>query len=135
VDVSAGSRTDVIPAAAPRILWKGPRGGEARLLVGSTGPDMLELWEWEMRPGERYEGSPHPAGTQELVHVTHGRLSLAVAAVSYVIGTGRSAIAFTDQAHAYACVGGRPVRFTMAVAEWHSQRASSRQPRRRRRRS
>ena len=34
------------------ILWRGPRGGTASLLAGSSGPDMLELWAWELRPGE-----------------------------------------------------------------------------------
>ncbi len=121
VDMAGGSRADVIAAAAPRTLWKGPRGGAARLLVGSRGPDMLELWAWELQPGERYEGAAHPAGTQELLHVTHGRLALMFGPVTYVVGTGRSATALTDRPHAYACAGTRPVRFTMVVAEWHTR--------------
>jgi transcriptional regulator with XRE-family HTH domain len=120
VDAAGGSRADVVPAAAPRVLWKGPKGGSATLLVGSTGPDMLELWAWELRPGERYDAVAHPAGTQELLHVMQGRLALVVEAATYVLGPGRSASASTDRPHAYACAGGRPVRFTMVVAERHS---------------
>lgn len=130
VDAAGGARADVVPAAAPRTLWTGPKGGHASLLVGSTGPDMLELWAWELRPGERYDAAAHPAGTQELLHVAHGRLELMFGHVSYVIAAGRSARAFTDRPHAYACVGARPVRFTMAVAEWHTPRAASRRARR-----
>ena len=117
VDAGGGSRSAVVPAAAPRVLWKGSKGGSATLLVGSTGPDMLELWTWELRPGERYDAVAHPAGTRELVHVTQGRLALIVDAETYVFAAGRSASASTDRPHAYACAGGRPVRFLMVVAE------------------
>ncbi|MGH9348330.1 MAG: helix-turn-helix domain-containing protein [Vicinamibacterales bacterium] len=125
VDAAGPARADVVPAAAPRTLWTGPKGGFASLLVGSTGPDMLELWTWELRPGERYDAPAHPPGTQELLHVERGRLALVFGRVSYVVDAGRSARAFTDRPHAYACAGARPVRFTMAVAEWHTSRATS----------
>jgi transcriptional regulator with XRE-family HTH domain len=121
VDASGSPRADVVPAAEPKTLWTGPKGGYAKLLVGSTGPDMLELWSWELRPGERHDGVPHPEGTQELVHVTQGRLELVFGPISYVVAAGRSARAFTDRPHAYACVGARPVRFMMGVAEWHAR--------------
>ena len=49
VDVVGSSRAAVVPAPPPRVLWKGPKGGSATLLVGSTGPDMLELWAWDLR--------------------------------------------------------------------------------------
>src|SRR5947207_6921865 len=55
VQVSGQHPAEVLPAAAPRLLWRGPKGGTATLLVGSTGPDMLELWWWDLRPGERYD--------------------------------------------------------------------------------
>jgi transcriptional regulator with XRE-family HTH domain len=120
VDATGPSRLDVVPAANPRTLWKGSRGGSATLLVGSSGPNMLELWTWELRPGERYDAVAHPAGTQELLHVASGKLELLVDSVSYVIPAGRAARALTDRPHAYACIGRRPVRFTMVVAEWHA---------------
>jgi DNA-binding XRE family transcriptional regulator/quercetin dioxygenase-like cupin family protein len=120
VDAAGSSHVGVVPAAGPRVLWKGPNGGSATLLVGSTGPDMLELWMWELRPGERYDAIAHPAGTQELLHVTHGRLAVTVDAVTYTIAAGRAASARTDRPHGYGCLGGRAVRFTMVVAERHS---------------
>lgn len=121
VQVAGQHPAEVMPAAAPRLLWRGPKGGTATLLVGSSGPDMLELWSWELRPGERYDAPAHPAGTQELIHVERGRLALAFGEVSYVVETGGSAVARTDRPHAYACDGKRPTRFTMVVAEWHSK--------------
>jgi transcriptional regulator with XRE-family HTH domain len=120
VDVVGSAPTAVVAAPPPRVLWKGPKGGSATLLVGSPGPDMLELWTWELRPGERYDAVAHPAGTRELLHVAQGRLALVIDATSFVIGAGRSASASTDRPHAYECVGGRPVRFTMVVLERHT---------------
>jgi quercetin dioxygenase-like cupin family protein len=81
---------------------------------------MLELWSWDMRPGERYDAIAHPAGTRELLHVTQGRLALSVDGVDYLIAAGHSASAETDRPHAYACAGGRPVRFLMVVMERHA---------------
>ena len=86
---------------------------------------MLELWSWEMQPGERYDAIAHPSGTQELLHVTHGRLALVVDGATHIIRTDRSATAFTDRPHSYACIGARTVRFTMVVAEWHAPRVNS----------
>jgi transcriptional regulator with XRE-family HTH domain len=120
VDAAPSSRQDVVLAAAPRELWKGKHGGRATLLVGSSGPDMLELWEWELRPRERYDAIAHPAGTLELVHVTAGKLALIFGSTTYLVPSGTAATAFTDRPHSYACVGARPVRFTMVVMEWHA---------------
>jgi len=121
VQASGQQPAEVLPAAAPRLLWRGPKGGTATLLVGSGGPDMLELWTWTLRAGERYEAAAHPDGTQELLHVEQGSLGLAFGDVRYVIPAGGSAVAHTDRPHAYAAEGRRPVRFTMVVAEWHSR--------------
>src|SRR3954452_3654231 len=122
VQASGEHPAEVLPAGAPRLLWRGPKGGSATLLVGSSGPDMLELWSWELRPGERYQAQAHPQGTEELLHVVRGRLALAFGDVSYVIDSGGSAVAHTDRPHAYACDGRTAVQFTMVVAEWHAPR-------------
>jgi transcriptional regulator with XRE-family HTH domain len=124
VQVSGQHPAEVLPASAPRLLWRGPKGGTATLLVGSSGPDMLELWTWELRPGERYDAPAHPSGTQELIHVVSGALTLAFGEVNYVIQQGGSAVAHTDRPHAYACDAKRATRFTMVVSEWHRGRAA-----------
>jgi transcriptional regulator with XRE-family HTH domain len=129
VQVSGQHPAEVLPAGAPRLLWRGPKGGSATLLVGSAGPDMLELWSWELRPGERYEAQAHPQGTEELIHVVRGRLALAFGEVSYIVESGGSAVAHTDRPHAYACEGKKPVAFTMVVAEWHAPRREARRSR------
>lgn len=107
----------IVAADAARILWTGPKGGSAALLVGSDGPDMLELWNWTLQPGERYEARPHSAGTLELVHVQQGAIALEVDGVAHVVAAGASAFARTDRPHAYACSGRRRAQFSMVVLE------------------
>ncbi len=119
--ISAGdaskSPVHVVAPDETRILWKGPNGGSAALLVGSDGPDMFELWNWTLQPGERYAARPHSAGTLELVHVLQGSLALEVDGVAHIVVTGASAFARTDRPHAYACSGRKRALFTMAVFE------------------
>jgi transcriptional regulator with XRE-family HTH domain len=123
VQVSAQHPAEVLPAGAPRLLWRGPKGGRATLLVGTSGPDMIELWTWELRPGERYDAPAHPAGTQELLHVERGSLALSFGEVRYVVPAGGSALASTDRPHAYLAEGRQAVHFTMVVAEPHGRSA------------
>mgnify|MGYP003694691229 CR=1 FL=1 len=110
VQLSGQHPAEVLPAAAPRLLWRGPKGGTATLLVGSAGPDMLELWSWELRPGERYDAPAHPQRHRGADSRQPGALALAFGEVNYVIAAGGSAVAHTDRPHAYACDGRKPVR-------------------------
>ncbi len=100
-----------------RSLWSGPSGGSALLLAGTPGHDMLEIWKWELMPGERFEASGHGAGTRELIHVDDGSLVLEVEGQSSVVASGSTAIALTDRPHIYRNSGNVPVRFTMVVHE------------------
>lgn len=114
---SERSPVRIVGPGGCRRLWTGAKDGSGSLLVGSNGPDMLELWAWEMHPGERFEAQAHSAGTQELIHVLEGTLALDVEGTSYVLEAGSSAHARTDRAHAYACADSRVTRFTMVVFE------------------
>lgn len=114
---SVPSRLRIVPPEGTRQLWHGPNGGSARLLVGSDGPDMLEQWIWTLFPGERFDGEAHTVGTQELIHVLEGALSIEVDGQVEVVSKGSSAHARTDTRHAYICEGSEPVQFIMAVWE------------------
>jgi transcriptional regulator with XRE-family HTH domain len=135
-DLVAGSEESASPvqlvaAGQSRRLWKGPRGGSATLLVGSEGPDMLELWSWALHPGERFEARAHSAGTLELIQVQQGVLALEVGSVVTRVPAGACARAHTDRPHAYACAGRAKVLFAMAVYEpgmARSPRAGRRKP-------
>jgi transcriptional regulator with XRE-family HTH domain len=100
-------------------LWTGQKGGSARLLAGTSGPNMIELWRWEMQPGETFESPGHSAGTYELLHVEQGQLKIAMNETEFLISAGSSAVARTDVAHQYANEGRSKLIFTMTVSEPH----------------
>ncbi len=87
------------------------------LLAGTSGPDMLELWQWRMLPGESFRSPGHPTDTYELLYVTEGELTLIVNNDPYQVAEGCSAVARTDAPHEYCNVSELPVVFTMTVYE------------------
>jgi transcriptional regulator with XRE-family HTH domain len=119
IDDDGAGRVRIVSDEKAPVLWRGPRGGVARLLIGSDGLGMFELWEWCLEPGERYEAHRHGAGTVELIHVREGVLSLEIAGAPHLVRAGSSALARTDCAHGYACYGRKKTRLTMAVTDPH----------------
>ncbi len=117
--VNVSSETAVHLVDAPEIptLWHGPLGGTARLLAGTTGPDMIELWQWEMAPGERFDSDGHTTGTVELFHVEQGILTIGIDGEQWQVKAGQSLVARTDVPHHYANSAETPLRFSMTVAE------------------
>ena len=119
VNVASEPQVHIIEEAAIPVLWHGEKGGSARLLAGTAGPDMIELWRWEMQPGETFSSPGHPAGTFELLHVEAGILTLKVEESVTQVVAGASAVAQTEAAHSYGNDGESVLRFTMTVAEFH----------------
>lgn len=117
VDVASKPSVHVIAEHEIPTLWTGEKGGSARLLAGTSGPDMVELWRWELFPGERFISPGHPQGTFELFHVEQGRLTLKIDEHEFVLLKGQSAVAKTDVPHQYANETKTKVIFTMTVAE------------------
>lgn len=119
VEVASKPPVHVIQEEDIPVLWVGEKGGSARLLAGTSGPDMVELWRWHMYPGEQFASPGHPVGTCELLHVEQGTLQLAVDKTTLMVPAGCSAIARTDFPHQYANDSHEELIFTMTVAELH----------------
>jgi transcriptional regulator with XRE-family HTH domain len=119
VNVASEPEVHILMPEQQPTLWRGDKGGTATLLVGTTGPDMIELWRWVMQPGEEFVSPGHPAGTFELFHVTQGALTLTLSGSQTLIKEGSSAVARTDMPHRYANETGEMLIFTMTVAELH----------------
>jgi len=117
VNVASSPAIHLIEQADIPVLWRGPAGGSASLLAGSSGPDMVELWRWEMQPGEVFTSPGHPQGTFELFHVEQGELQLRVGDALSSLRAGMAAVARTDGPHHYANQSDELLVFTMAVAE------------------
>lgn len=71
-------RVRVVDARAVAPLWTGEHGGEARLMLTTSGAAPVEVWRWRLHPGEDYPSHPHQAGVVETVSVTSGRMTLIV---------------------------------------------------------
>jgi len=117
VNVSHAPDAWLIENSEMPVLWQGEQGGSAQMLAGTRGPDMIELWRWQMFPGELFSSTGHSSGTLELLHVEQGTLALTVSEQTLVVQQACAAVARTDMPHAYSSADDQPVIFTMTVAE------------------
>jgi transcriptional regulator with XRE-family HTH domain len=98
-------------------LWSSESGGRGVLVAGTEPPDVLELWDWTLAPGDHHVSEAHTQGTKELVQVQQGTISVEVADQSVTLDVG-DAVAFPgDVAHSYTNPGTEPARFSLAVFE------------------
>jgi transcriptional regulator with XRE-family HTH domain len=98
-------------------LWQGDSGGTGVLVAGTQPPDVLELWDWAIGPGERHDSEAHSTGTMEALQVQQGAIEVRVDDEVFVIDTG-DAISFGgDVPHSYANQSAEQARFSLAVFE------------------
>jgi transcriptional regulator with XRE-family HTH domain len=98
-------------------LWASEAGGRGALVAGTEPPDVVELWDWTLGPGDRHVSEAHTPGTKELAQVQHGTVVVEIADQAITLDAG-DAITFPgDVDHAYANPGREPARFTLAVFE------------------
>ncbi|MGC2941733.1 MULTISPECIES: helix-turn-helix domain-containing protein [unclassified Brevibacterium] len=99
------------------VLWSGEHGGRGRLVVGTEPPDIVELWDWELGPGDRHESEAHAPHTRELAHVLDGAIVIDVGAERHELSTGDALTFFGDADHAYSNPHDEPARFSLSVYE------------------
>lgn len=99
------------------VLWTGPFGGRAILVAGTESPDVVELWDWTLAPGERHESEAHAAGTRELLQVQDGALAVHIGPESYELRSGDAMTFHGDAAHSYSNPSKEPARFILSVFE------------------
>jgi transcriptional regulator with XRE-family HTH domain len=100
-------------------LWRGTSGGRALLVAGTEPPDVVELWEWTLHPGEAHSTEAHRTGTRELLLVLDGQVDLRVGDRTERLVAGDSATFAGDVAHGYAAAADAttPTRFALTVFE------------------
>ncbi|MFD0344790.1 helix-turn-helix domain-containing protein [Streptomyces sp. NPDC127117] len=108
-------RVRVVAADAVAPLWTGPQGGEARLMLTTSGPAPVEIWRWQLEPGEEYPSHPHQAGVTETISVTSGRMTLVVDGEEHPVEAGRTATFEGDAPHAYRGSGTGTCHLIMTV--------------------
>ncbi len=107
----------VTRAGAGAVLWQGEAGGRGVLVAGTEPPDVVELWDWTLGPGDEHVSKAHTPGTRELIQVHEGAVTVQVADQTVTLEAG-DAVAFPgDVPHAYASPTTQPARFSLAVFE------------------
>lgn len=116
---SSGGETpvEVHRAGTRSPLWAGEHGGEAFLAVAVTAPDVVELWDWSLAPGDAHASEPHLAGTRELLTVIEGEIVLSVSGAEIVLHPGDAASFHGDVVHEYRNDGATAGRFALTVYE------------------
>jgi mannose-6-phosphate isomerase-like protein (cupin superfamily) len=99
-------------------VWSSPAGGSAVMVSGTASPDVTELWDWRLGPGDTFSSDAHRAGTRELMLVLSGAVVLVVGTAEHRLGPGDAAGFDGAAPHAYRNASlTRPARFTLAVHE------------------
>lgn len=119
VDVERPRELTVTTAGEAPVLWRGSSGGRAMLVAGTPPPDVLELWDWTLHPGEAHTTEAHSEGTRELLLVLDGAVDLRVGDRAERLSAGDSAAFAGDIAHGYAAPAdvATPARFALTVFE------------------
>lgn len=111
----AEDRVRVVSADTVMPLWTGEQGGEARLMLTTSGPAPTEVWRWQLQPGEEYPSHPHQAGVVETVSVTSGRMILIVDGTEHPVEAGQTATFDGDAPHTYRGTGSGTCHLIMTV--------------------
>jgi transcriptional regulator with XRE-family HTH domain len=99
------------------VLWSGEAGGRAVLVASTRPPDVVELWDWTLGPGDRHGSDAHVAGTHELLHVLQGAVVIEVAEQTVALQTGDALSFPSNVPHAYGNPHPSPARFALSVFE------------------
>ncbi len=121
VDVERPHALTVTVAGRAPVLWHGDHGGQALLVAGTQPPDVVELWDWTLQPGDANTSEAHSAGTRELLLVLEGAVDLRVGDRTERLEVGDSAAFAGDVAHGYATPADAagPARFALTVFQPH----------------
>ncbi|MGD9484972.1 XRE family transcriptional regulator [Streptomyces sp. TRM70308] len=111
----AEGRVRVVSADAVMPLWAGEKGGEARLMLTTSGSAPVEVWRWKLEPGEEYPSHPHQAGVVETVSVTAGHMVLVVDGTEHPVEAGQTAAFDGDASHTYRGSGTETCHLIMTV--------------------
>lgn len=117
----------IVDAAEAPLLWQGKHGGHGRILRGLSDPGCVELWEWQLAPGEGHDSAEHAPRSRELLHILAGEATVTVAGEDHRVRTGQTIDFRADRAHSYRNDGDTPTRLLMVVVlpadEWDRRTA------------
>lgn len=98
-------------------LWESGAGSVGDLLVGSDERAHVELWTWRLAPHDSHGSEAHAEGTQEMVAVLSGTLTLEVAGTDHLVPAGGAAMYPADRDHSYRNDEAEPLELVMVVLQ------------------
>lgn len=102
----------LVATECARTLWSTKAGSRGDLCVG-LGP--MEMWRFELLPGEGRTSAAHGAGSLETVHVLSGTLSVRAGSEQVVLAESTSVAFYADENHEYRNDGTERAEFLLAV--------------------
>lgn len=117
VEPPAAKTVKVTRAGEGATLWRGELGGYGMLMAGTEPPNVVELWEWVLPPGDRHDSDPHASGTRELLHVTEGSITVSAGAETYDLVVGDTVSFYADVEHSYHNPHDAQARFVLCAYE------------------
>ena len=117
VELGSTSNVKVVSAEEVVRLWESGRGSSGDLLVGTDRDDHVELWRWHLAAGDEHHSEGHLPGTQELIAVLSGTLTVTVGGEDHEVQAGGAVIFDADRTHSYANSKKRPTDLILAVIQ------------------
>lgn len=117
VEPLAPRAAKVTRAGEGAVLWTGEHGGRGVLVAGTEPPDVVELWDWTLGPGDRHESEAHAAGTREMLQVLEGTVTVEADGQPHVLAAGDALALHGDAEHSYSNPHDHPARFALCVHE------------------
>ena len=103
----------IVRTADAAVGWSDERGSKARPVLISREPQSVELWQWLLKPGACYEAKPDPQGTDVLLMVTRGTLTLTVEGQASQMTAGTAGHITTGTGYTLANPGRADMAFTL----------------------
>jgi transcriptional regulator with XRE-family HTH domain len=115
VEVPDQPAVQLTGAGEAKVLWRGEAGGTGTIIAATEPPWAVELWRWELQPGERFGGDAHAPASKEMIWVESGTVTVTVAGSSYQAEAGQCARFSGGLPHSYANDSAQPTQLTMIV--------------------
>ena len=93
--------------------WSDDRGSQARIVLVSREPQSVELLTWTLKPGSSYRAQPDPEGTDVLVLVTRGTLTMTVEGEPSQLKAGTAGHITADAGYVLANPGRAETEFAL----------------------
>lgn len=97
------------------VAWAGRSPQSYGRLLASKATREVELWRWQLAPGERYASEPDADGWHEMIVVVEGTLTLRIGDETRTLVEGEFHVFPSDQPYAYSNEGEDTLRFIRNV--------------------